>query len=189
MHKAIKILLLSSLFFNISAGAFGPIYAIFVEKIGGDLLTASTSWAIYSGVIGVLTIVFGKFETKWNQRKLIVLGYALEAFINLGYIFIRTPFHLVMLQAALGVVIAFHNPAWDSIFSKSIDKGKETEDWGYWEGSTRIIAGIGAIIGGAIVTVFGFRTLFLLMAADSAISAGFATLLLRKNTWKNFAKI
>ena len=37
MHKAIKVLILASIFLNFSVGLFGPIYAIFVEKIGGDI--------------------------------------------------------------------------------------------------------------------------------------------------------
>jgi len=64
MHNIVKILLFSSIVHTFSLGLLGPIYAVFVQGIGGNILSASSAWAIYSVTIGILTIVFGKFEEK-----------------------------------------------------------------------------------------------------------------------------
>jgi MFS family permease len=188
MHKAIKILIGASIFFNFSAGLFGPIYAIFVERIGGDMLAASTAWAIYSIIIGILILIFGKWEDKLNKRKMVVLGYFLHTVGAAGYLFVQQPIHLFLVQAILGVSAAINNPAWNAIFSTSLDKHRESSEWAYWEGTVRIDAGIAAVIGGTIATVFGFRTLFILMTITAAASTVISAMFLRKKFWEDFLK-
>jgi MFS family permease len=189
MHKAIKILIGASIFFNFSAGLFGPIYAIFVERIGGDIMTASSAWAIYSVIIGILILFFGKWEDRLNKRKMVILGYSLSAIGTAGYIFVQQPFHLFVVQAILGISAAINNPAWNAIFSTSLDKHRESSEWAYWEGAVRIDAGIAAVVCGTIATIFGFRVLFILMAATSAVSALISTLFLRKKIWRDFLQV
>jgi MFS family permease len=186
MHRAIKILIASSIFFSFSSGLFGPIYAIFVEKIGGDILTASSAWTLYSVVIGILILVFGKWEDKLNKRKMIVLGYFINTIGIAGYLFIQQPIQIFIIQAILGVSSAILNPAWNAIFSTSLDRHRESSEWAYWEGAIRIDAGIAAVIGGAIATIFGFHVLFVFMTITAAASTVISALFLRKKTWENF---
>jgi len=190
MHKAIKILILASISFNFSLGLFGPIYAIFVEKIGGNMLSASGSMAIYMIVYGVLKILFGRLEdVEWNRRKMITLGYLFNAIGFTGYMFVRAPVQLFFIQMILGVGEAIKNPAWEAVFSKSLDKGMESSEWAYWGGSTSIVYGMASIIGGNIAMFLGFRTLFSMMAIATFIATILSTLLFRKNILKDFIKI
>lgn len=188
MHKAIKILIGASIFFNFSAGLFGPIYAIFVQEIGGDILTASNAWAVYSIVIGALLLITGRLEDHLNRRKMVILGYFLSTVGTAGYLFVRQPLDLFIVQIILGVSAAINNPAWSAIFSTSLDKHCESSEWAEWEGIIRIDLGIAAFLGGIIVVAFGFRTLFILMTIISACSTVVSTLLLRSNIWKDFLK-
>lgn len=41
MKKGIKVLLISDAWINLAVGMIGPIYAIFVDEIGGGILDAS----------------------------------------------------------------------------------------------------------------------------------------------------
>jgi len=190
MHRAIRILILSSIFFNFSVGLFAPIYAIFVEKIGGDILSASGAIALYSILFGILKIFFGRLEdVQLDKRKMITLGYSLNALGFAGYTLVKSPLQLFLVQIALGVGDAIKNPAWEAIFSKSLDRGRESSDWAYWGGSTAITSGTAAFIGGNIAMLFGFRSLFTLMAVVTGIGAIFSTLLFRKNILKEFFKI
>ena len=188
MHKAIKILISASILYNFAGGLFGPIYAIFVEKIGGDILTASSAIALYNIIMGILLLTFGKMEDKINKRNVVVLGYFLSAIGVTGYLFVSQPWHLFAVQIilSLGVIT---NPAWDAFFASSTDKKKESEEWGLWEGSIKINTGIAALVGGFVASVFGFRALFVLMSASAFASAFASTLLLRKKTWKGFLNL
>ena len=63
MKKGLKFLVLSDSWATLALGMIGPIYAIFVEQIGGDILDAS--WAYFaftmtSGVVNVFVKLLGK---------------------------------------------------------------------------------------------------------------------------------
>ena len=188
MHKIIKILIAASIFYNFSAGLLGPRSAIFVERIGGDILIASSAMAVYNIVMGVLLLGFGKIEDKVNKRKVIVVGYILSGIGFIGYLFVSNAWHLFLVQIILSLG-AITSPAWDALFSASTDRKKECVEWGIWEGSVRIDIGIAAVVGGLIASAFGFRLLFLFMALTAFSSAFISTMLLSKKTWKSFLKL
>lgn len=182
MRAAIKTLLVASMMSTFAFGLLGPIYAIYVGEIGGDILDTSGSWAIYMFVTGVLIIFMGKIEdSKLNKPLMIVLGYFISAMAALGYIYVQTPAQLFIVQFALGVATATMTPAWDAIYSRSLDKGKEGFEWSLWEGGTNIFAALAAIAGGLIVTFASFHTLFIIMFVLSMTSA-FVSIHLFKDT-------
>ena len=49
MRRGLKILLLADGTANLALGMIGPIYALFVEKIGGDILDAG--WAYFAFMV------------------------------------------------------------------------------------------------------------------------------------------
>jgi len=190
MHKAIKVLILASIFLNFSVGLFGPIYAIFVEKIGGNILSASQAIALYSILFGVLKIVFGRLgDIDWNKRKMITTGYLLNALGFAGYMIVQNPLQLFLVKIVLGIGDAIKNPAWEAIFSKSLDRKMESTEWAYWGGSVSITYGIASFIGGNIAMFLGFRILFAIMAIATAISVVISTLLFRRKIVIGFLKV
>jgi MFS family permease len=189
MHKAIKVLILASIFLNFSVGLLAPIYAIFVERIGGNILSASFAGTIYQIIFGILIIIFGKIEDKLEKRILVSIGYLLNTMAYVIYYFVRNPLQLFFAQMILGVGDAVKVPAWQAIFSKSLDRGRESSEWAYWAGSTAIIYGVAALIGGVIATNYGFRFLFVLMALGTGVSTVISTFLFRKNLWKSFLNV
>jgi len=181
MKRQLKILLTTGALFTLAGGLFGPIYAIFVEQIGGDLLTAGGAYSAFAIAAGVLMLLLGKWEDKSkHQEKLVILGYALSCAGFLGYLFIQRPIHLFAVQIILGVANAINTPAYDSLYSKFLDKGKFASEWGMWESMTRIVTGIAALIGGFVAKIYGFRTLFIIMFAISLVGLVTASLLARK---------
>lgn len=186
MKFDVKILLLASIFAAIPAGLIGPIYAIFVNQIGGDILAASVSWSIFSLVLGVLILVFGLLEDdKLNKKAMVVIGYSIMAIGNLGYLFVSNVFQLFIVQAVLGIGGAVLTPAWDAIYSMQVDKKKGSSQWAYWEGGTRIVFSAATIVGGVVVTLYGFNALFILMFIADLLSALIAGLILKE---RNFTK-
>ncbi|MBU2639985.1 MAG: hypothetical protein KKG75_04770, partial [Nanoarchaeota archaeon] len=75
MDKELKILLMTSALFILAGGLFGPIYAVFVEEIGGDLLTAGAAYSVFAIVTGGIIFFLAKWEDKVkHQEKLVVFG-------------------------------------------------------------------------------------------------------------------
>ena len=99
MKNILKILLWSSFLINLSAGLLGPIYAIFVENIGGNLLTAGSAYATFSISSGILIYFLGKWEDKLkHQERILLLGRFLTILRTAGYLLVQSPIHLFGVQ-------------------------------------------------------------------------------------------
>lgn len=181
MKPKAKYLLVSESMYEFAAGLFGPIYAIFVEKIGGGILAASWAWSVFAIVIGVTLLVMGRIEDRLKKDELVVvIGFALAAAGFLGYVFVSELWHLFLVQAILGFGWAFGTPALDSVYARNLEKGKTDSQWGAWEASMHIVSGISAFIGGIIATLLGFKVLFLLMFGVAVTAVFVAANILRK---------
>ncbi|MBI2110150.1 MFS transporter [Candidatus Woesearchaeota archaeon] len=162
---------------------FGPIYAIFVEQIGGNILTAGWAWALYAISIGITVLIMGKVEDRIKKDELfVVLGFGLASFGFLGYLFISEPWHLFIVQTYLGVAWALGTPAFDSLYSKNLDHKKTDTEWADYEASVKITEGIAAFIGAGIAAAFGFKLLFMIMFAIAFIAWLIILNILRKRS-------
>jgi len=67
----------------IAAATLAPIYALYVEKIGGDLLDASIAAGIFALAAGITTLISGKYADHLrHSEEVIIVGYLL---IGLGF--------------------------------------------------------------------------------------------------------
>lgn len=185
MNIRLKLLLHTSFFGNFSGALLGPIYALFVQNIGGSVIVASTSFAIYTMVFALLTTFMGKLEdVKFNKEKMVFLGYFILTIANLLFIFVQKPIHLYLVQILMGVGVAIVAPAWEALYSLALDKGKESSEWGLWNSAIGLSVSIGALTGGLIANYFGFKVLFITMAIFHLVSTVIATSLLKEHKLK-----
>jgi MFS family permease len=189
MHKILKILITSSIFYNFAAGMFGPIYAIFAQKIGGSILVASSAIAMYTAVVGILILVFGRFEDRLDKKKIFITGRAVNVVGVAGYIFVSSPIDLFLVQIILGIAIAMMNPTFEALYSRGLRKGHEAFEWSVWEGSINLVLAGAAVVGGIVATVFGFTALFILMTGMATGGFVVSTFLMEKNIWSELREI
>jgi predicted MFS family arabinose efflux permease len=181
MNKYLRSLLIIDFFGTLSVGMIIPIYAIFVEKIGGDILDASGTWAVFAMASGILMYLIGNWEDKnKHYAKMMSFGYLISGFCFLGYLFVETTMHLFILQMFLGIGVAIVAPSYDTLYSKYLKKGRYATQWSLWEAENMIVTAIAAIVGGLVVTYFGFEYLFILMAISSFVSFIISYLFLKK---------
>ena len=89
MNKFLKILLGADFFIILGMGMITPIYAIFVEQIGGSILDAGSAWAIFAFTSGILMYLIGRWEDrKRHYAKMLFFGYLLRSLAFLGYFFL-----------------------------------------------------------------------------------------------------
>lgn len=180
-NRAIRILLFTNSLILFAVAMLGPIYALFVEKIGGDLLDASYAFAAFALAAGLTTLISGKYADKVKENELIVvLGYIIMMFGFLGYLLVHSIWSLFIVQIVIGLGEAIYSPAFDAVYSKHLDGHKSGQEWGAWEAINYFTAAVGAFIGGLVVTFFGFNTLFILMAGLCLFSASYIFFLPRK---------
>ncbi len=161
MRRALAILLLLAIFANFAEGLYTPVYAAFVEEVGGGLGDAGVSWAANMVVYGLLAMVFSRLEVK-REAKFLSLGYFLGLLATAVLAIADSPWYLYLAQMLRGVSWALIAPAWDAYFTFFVDKRRATIEWGYYEGGWSIALGIGAAIGGILAATVGFKPLFVL---------------------------
>ncbi len=181
MKKELRILNTASGFSMMAAGLFGPLYAVFVEQIGGDLLTAGAAYSAFCIAGGVFLFIISRFEDRvQKQERILILGYVLQLAGFIGYLLVKTPIHLFIVEAILGISTAIMIPAFDSFYSRHLEPGKFASQWGLWESVNLVVPGVGAFIGGFIARDYGFRSLFLVMVFFSVIGLIVSLFLLHK---------
>ena len=181
MHKQNKLFLMMFSFFGLAEAMLGPIYAIFVKNIGGDILAAGSAWSIFMLISGFGIFIMGKIQAKFkNNKNFILLGYSLTSLGFLGYYFVSNVIQLFLVQVLLGLGTMILVPARDSFYTHYIDKNKLASEWAAWESIWFIIAGIAALVGAFIANKYGFKFLFLTMFFLSLVGIVIATQLKEK---------
>ena len=164
LNKATKILLIASSLWYFGEGLFGPLFAIYAEKIGCTLLDITSAWAIYLIAIGIFYAVVGKLFTHSKFKiHLMVFGYGLNALLTFGYIFVHSTQELFMLQVGLGIAEAVSTPIWDSLFASNLEDNENTFHWSLATGHTHFVSGIAIALGGLIANYISFQALFITM--------------------------
>lgn len=172
LNKKERILLYGGNLWSFGAGMFGPLLAVFTEKIGGSVLDVAWAWAIFLIISGVLYINAGKIsDHKIKKEKIMVTGYVLNAICTFSYLFVQRPMHLFVVQAGLGVANALASPTWMALYAKYEDRKHAGLAWGLAGGEAAILTGIAVIIGGVVVKYFSFDVLFVVMGTMQAIAA------------------
>jgi MFS family permease len=113
-------------------------------------------------------------------EKLVIAGYALSCLGFIGYLLIQKPLDLFFVQIIFGIGEAVSIPAFDGLYSMSLDKGKFASEWGLWESMDFIVAGVAAIAGGLLANLYGFNFLFTIMLILSILGLLISFFLLSK---------
>lgn len=171
MNSKIRALLGADVIWFFGEGLLGPLFAVFTERIGGDVLDITWAWATYLIVTGILIVVVGKLsDTKISKEKLIFAGYFLNAILTFMYLFVGSPVQLLILQAGLGIAAALATPTWDALYAKHEDRKSAGLTWGLADGMSEFFSGVAILLGGFIVVYWSFSALFIIMGCIQIIA-------------------
>ncbi len=169
-NKSLRILITVNTVMVFIIGMLAPFYAVYVQKIGGDIAFAGISWALFSIVAGVLTLLFGKWQLKIKEQELLLaLGYLIRGVVFLSYAFMGSITQLIFTQILWGIGAALGTPAFDAVYSAHTNQNDSIIQWGQWEGIAAIATGLAAIVGGVLIQALGYSPIFIGMAALSFI--------------------
>ena len=186
LNKTIKYLIYSDLVFYTGWGLISPIFAIFILNTitGGSAFIVGLASAIHLTVRSLVRIPFGmNVDSKKSFKRafnFMFYGLLFSALIPLGYMISKTPLHIYILQAFLGIFLAMSTAGWTAIFSRNMDKGKESTEWGFDAVAVGIGPGIAGAIGGLAVTYFPFAYVFITVSIIGIIGA-FLLLFIKKD--------
>ncbi|MFH1236376.1 MAG: MFS transporter [Parcubacteria group bacterium] len=180
-NKPLRILLSTNALVLIASAMFIPIYALYVEDIGGDLFDAGLTAAVYAAVAGGMTLISGRLTDKLKRKELmVVVGYVIVGVGFLLYTFANSLGVLIAIQAIVGLGTAIYAPAFDTLYSHNLHERRTGLQWGAWEAMDYFATAAGALLGGAIVTYLGFTAMFVMMSVFCFASAAYIFFLPKK---------
>jgi MFS family permease len=160
----------------ISLGMLVPIYALFVQQIGGSALSAGLTAGALAFASGLSALLSGRFIDKVsreNTRYFLVIGWALIGVSCILYLFVQNVTALFAVQIFAGFVKTISAPAFDTLYARHLDKSSTGQEYGIWEASFFITAGIGSVLGGLVVSLLGFNGVFLIMSTLAFLAAAY----------------
>ncbi|VVB79318.1 Major Facilitator Superfamily protein [uncultured archaeon] len=181
LNRNVRILIKASIMSNVAAGLFYPLYAVFIQNIGGSLMDVGFSYALFSILTGIFIIAFDRSEYFVKRvRFMIPLGYFLVALSYFSYILVKNPAQLFCVQILSGLAQGILVPAWQGVFAANMNEKQESRAQATWAGTVSIVYGFAAFIGGFIVTAFSFTSLFAIMGTASLLACILSMKLLSK---------
>jgi len=171
-NKALRILIITNAMVLVAAAMLGPIYALFVKEIGGNLLDASITGGVFALAAGLTTLLAGKYADKIkHDERIVAFGYATMGIGFFLFSFVDTMLLLLIVQVIIGFGEAVYSPAFDALYAKHVAKTKAGSEWGAWEAINYFTLFAGAIIGGFVATHLGFNVIFFGMAGLCIVSS------------------
>jgi MFS family permease len=167
MDKTLLALILSDIFVFTGFGLISPILAIFIKEnlMGGTIVAAGIASAIFIIVHASLQIVFAKVFNPKDRLWMLWLGTCLIALVPFGYVLARTINHIYIIQIIYGIGAGFSYPAWYSLFSSHLEKGRRGLQWAIYNSGVGVGTAITAFVGGFLASKIGFTPVFLLTGA------------------------
>jgi MFS family permease len=178
MSTPTKVLLWSSNLWQLGAGMLGPLFAVFAEEVGGNILDISWVWAVYLMVTGVGIVLVGRIGDVRGHFPLMMLGYGLSSLATFAYLLVDSPLDLMVVQVVQGVALALSQPTWLALYDRfSGDGSRDGYSWGLSSGEGYIFSGLAIIAGGSIVYYSSFEILFIVMGTILALATAYQGLL------------
>ncbi|MDQ3076477.1 MAG: MFS transporter [bacterium] len=171
MNKALRTLLIYNGIFVLAYGLLGPLYAVYVQKLGGQIFIISLSWSVFLVASTLTTFIISRFGDRVQEQEYFLLaGFLLRAIVWIMYIFVPNIQFLIILQIILGIGDALGSPAFDSLVAEHLDKGRHIAEYSDMKILFNLSNALATIVGGVIASQLGFAYLFILMSILSMVS-------------------
>ncbi len=164
INKALRVLIAYNSLFYFAASLFGTLYAVFIQKIGGGVMLISVSTAVFYISSTLFLLVMAKFGDKVKEKELLLAGsYLLRAVGYACYLVVGSALGLILLQVLFGLADAMGTPTFSALFAKHIDSKIEVMEYSDWTIIANLTMALGAVLGGFLVSAYGFSMLFVVM--------------------------
>jgi len=164
INKALRTLIAYNGLFLFGSTLFGPLYAVFVQKIGGILLISVSSAAYFVSASLFLWLV-GRLGDRVKEKELMLgASYLIRTVGYLCFLFVDSAFGLILLQMFFGLAEALGTPTFGALFAKHVDGEIEVLEYSDWALVACLIMALGSLIGGYLVSALGFGVLFVVIS-------------------------
>jgi len=165
MNQKILLTLLLSVFIALlGIGIIIPVMPVFASELGANGLALGMIIAAFSVSRGVLQPVIGNLSDQWGRKGFLVAGLFVYGLVGLLIPHAASVLHLLLIRAFQGVGSAMIVPIGMAYMSILAPSGQEGRYQSYLNIAIFCGIGCGPIIGGVVFDLFGFATVFYVMA-------------------------
>ncbi len=169
---ALKILFICNAIYLFAALLLGPLYAVYVQKIGGGVLLVSITTAVFYVSSTLFLILLARRGDGIKEKELLLsASYAIRGLGFLGLIFVNSSISLILIQILFGLGDALGTPIFNTLFAKHTIRKMEVLEYSDWALVSNLVMALGTIVGGFIVSGLGFNYLFVTIAMLCFVSA------------------
>jgi len=181
MNKSLKLLLTINSIFVIAGNLLGPLYAVYIEGLGGSIAVVSATWSVMLLTTTLVNFALIRYGDRIKEHEyFLIAGFILRAVTWTGFIFASNIAGIIILQIILGLGEAVGSTGFDAIFAEHLDKSSHIRDYAVWKTVSNIIAALATLMGGFVVASYGFRPMFYFMAVIAIGCAIFTYFLPRR---------
>lgn len=171
VNKALRVLFVSNAVFVFAGTLLGPLYAVYVQSIGGGVLAISSSWAVFLVSSTIFTLLVGKLASGIKEMKtLFAIGFLIRAMAWFAYIFVGSITGLMVIQMLLGLGEALGTPSFGVLVNRHLDKKLALSELSEWQVMSNLVVAVATLVGGILVSMSGFNYLFGVMSVFAVLS-------------------
>ena len=171
VNQKLKVILAGNSIFVFAGSLLVPLYVVLVSRQGGTIELAGILFGIpfLSSFVTELFIVRLK-DKKSLDVMLLQANFLIRGAVWLVLAFTQTIPVLFLAQIVIGMTEAIGSPAFNSLVSENLDQKNHIREWGMWELVKNPLIALASAMGGFIVTIWGFRVLFIFMSTLAFLS-------------------
>ena len=180
MNKPLKLLTINSVFV-LAGNLLGPLYAVYIEGLGGSIAVVSGTWSVMLLTTTIVNFILIRYGDKVKQHEyFLIAGFIFRAIAWIGFAHALNITTIILLQIVIGLGEAVGSTGFDSIMAEHLDKSNHIRDYAIWRTISNVLASIATFTGGLVVTIYGFSPMFYFMGIVAIGSAIFTYLLPRR---------
>src|SRR5437867_1123907 len=135
--------------------------------------TTQLQWVVdaYNLVFAALLLTFGSLSDRFGRKGMLLTGLAVFGTASLAGGFTTTPAQLIAARAVMGLGAAMTFPATLALISNVFTERRErARAIGLWGAVTGVAIALGPIVGGWLLQLFDWRSIFFAMTPVAAIA-------------------
>ncbi len=170
-NLALRSLFVANSIFVFALVLFGPLFAVYVQKMGGGVMMISIATAVSLLSTTLFLMFVARFGDRVERKEdLLVIAYLIRAIGFLAYPLVKDITWLMVLIVWLGAGEALGTPAFNVLFARHVDKKNEISEYADWHVVQNLIMALATILGGLFVSNFGFTGIFVAMSGLSFLA-------------------
>lgn len=181
MNKSLKLLLAINSIFVLAGNLLGPLYAVYIEGLGGSIAVVSGTWSVMLLTTTLVNFILIRYGDKIKEHEyLLIFGFIFRAIAWIGFVYAPSITAIILLQIVIGAGEAVGSTGFDAIMAEHLDKSSHIRDYAVWKTISNVLAAMATLIGGFVVTSYGFTPMFVFMGIVALSCAIFTYLLPRR---------